>query len=317
MLKHRNISADSIRSLVQEDTGAAAVADEITAIYDTLHEVITPTHINGRKLKGDVLSSVFEECCNRFVNMSNPIDADRSFREATRTRPKGEAYQARFVSFKRIEDSLSKHEQYQLFNFRIFASRKLVRIEYQQQPFAFQYHAAERLLERGQEKQGALRRLAESVYRASAILLAAQKYSTEKLDRRMIVPMSDGSGLLLGDYISKSVSSGKRRTYDHSSCRENGINIAGSDTTFLARTFVSNGMLRPDQLKLTQDIAKWQTDYNSENLRAARDFFWRSDMQVDTRDWTPLEENAYDALASILDNEDAATTIKGKTGPLL
>jgi hypothetical protein len=316
MMKHRNIEATAIRSLVHEDATAATVADEINAIYDTLDEVIKPAHINGRKLKGDVLRSVFDECCRRLVTMADPIDSDQSFRAATKTRPKGEAYQARFVGFKRVEDSPAKHEQYQLFNFRIFASRKLVRIDYQQQPFAFQYHTAERLLERGQEKRGALRRLAVSVYKASAMLMAAQKYSTDKLSGRMIAPMSDGAGLLLGDYINKSVSSGKRRTYDHSSCRDNGINIAGSDITFLARTFVSNGMLRPDQLKLAKAISEWQTDYNSENLRAVRDFFWRSDMQVDTRDWAPLEEKAYDALATILDNEDAAATIKGKSGAM-
>jgi hypothetical protein len=40
-------------------------------------------------------------------------------------------------------------------------------------------------------------------------------------------------------------------------------------------------------------------------------------MQVDTRDWSSIEEKAYDALATILDNEDAAATITGKSEAML
>lgn len=312
MMKHRNIDAEAIRHLVREDANAARVSEEMTSIYQALDDAIKPFFITGKKLKGDDLRAMFEECCDRFIQISLPVDQDRSFRAPTRTRPKGEAYQARFVGVKRIENSPTGTEQYQLFGFSIFASRKTVILDFQEQPFAFQYHTAERLLERNSEKVNALHRLGAAVYAWSATILLARQYALKELDNRLVLPMQDNTGILLGDYIERSIYSGKRRCYEYSSCREQDRFIANLNFGFLARTFVSNGMLRDDQRLLMDQLVAWQQEFRDQNLASIRSHFWRSDMQIDRHDWSPFDDTTFDALNAIIGTDSAISTIKGR-----
>jgi hypothetical protein len=311
MLKHRNIDAAAIRNLVKEDAGAAKVSQNLVDIYNMLDATIKPFFITGKKLRGDDLRTMFNECCTRFLQMCTPVDEDRSFREATRTKPKGEVYQARFVSFKRIEASLNDTEQYQLFNFRIYASRKYVVLDFQEQPFAFQYHTAERLLERGTEKKDSLYQLASSVYRYAAFILAIKRFASDKLDSRLVLPLAGATGVLLGDFIDRSVYSGKRRQYNHTSCVEREQLVANFDFCFLARTFVSNGMLGDDQRELMHSIEEWRHKFDNQNIAAIRDHFWRSDMREDRVDWSGIDDETYDALEAVLGTEAVIRTITG------
>lgn len=309
--KHRTITADAIRSLVSEDAAAQRVAAEIPEIYGALDRAIKPFFQNGRKLKGEELRQLFENCIEHFKRMAPPVDYDSAFRPPTRTRPKGEAYQARFVSAKRIENSLNGREQYQLFAFTIFASRKAVVLDYQEHPITFQYHTAERLLERSQEKASAIWRLANAVYKWSAVIILAQKHSLADLDSRMLLPLEE-SGILLGDYVPRSLFSGTRRTYDANGCREQKAKMENTDYTFLARTFVSVGMLRPEQIKLMNDMNTWEESHSAENLDCIRSHFWRRDMDDLRNDLEVFGDATYDSLAAIMNDPDNMTTIKGR-----
>lgn len=312
MIKHGNLEASAIRGLVAEDTLAKRVSLAMRDLYSKLDDTIKPFFIDGRKLRGTDLKVMFHDCCQQVASIAPPIDQDFTFREQTRAKPKGEAYQARFVGVKRIENVPSDVDYYQIFNFTIFASRKTVTLDFQGQPFAFQYHTAERLLERGIDREKAILRLGETLYGWSTALLEAKGYSEANFEKRMVIPMGDKSGLLLGDFVSSDIYHGMRRIYDGKGCREQGVHVGGFDFMFLARTFVGEHMLSEAQTALSRRLSDWHTAHVEEIQETNRALLWRTDMQQHTVDRQPLSDRAVDDLAEIVEDLSTMTTILRK-----
>ncbi len=309
MRKHRNIDRDAIANLVSENVLAGQVFEQINVFYKELDQIIAPYTVRGKKFKGEDIKVLFSKCCDHFENKMPIVDKDTKYREPTKTRPKGEAYQARYVGFKQIKSNDAGTEQYQLFNFTIFASRKTIQLTFQEQPFTFQYHTAERLLERAESKRDALRRLAEAMYTWSTAILSSKNHSCASIERKLAYPMPDGSGLLLGDFLDRDIYTGKTRTYDHSGCFERGMTVGSYNFMFLARTFVGNSLLSERQTRLAEQLLSWLEKHRSHNHDINRKLFWRSDMLEHTVDRVPLSEDAFDDLADIMDSKEIIDTI--------
>lgn len=309
MRKHQNIDREAIANLVNENRLTLDIARQIKAFYDELDAIIAPFSVSGRKFKGDDLKDLFSGCCEHFETKMPILDRDVTYREPTKTRPKGEAYQARYVGFKQIEDANARTEQYQLFNFSIFASRKKIELAFQEQPFTFQYHTAERLLERAESKKDALRRLAEAMYIWATPILESKRHAYKSIDRKLAYPMPDGSGLLLGEFIAQNIYFGSRRLYDHNGCREQTMKVDNYDFMFLARTFVGNSLLADGQLSLAEQLLTWLGKHSEHNHEINRKLFWRGDMLEHVVDRVPLNEVAFNDLADIMDSPETIKTI--------
>lgn len=309
MHKHQNIDREAIVDLVAENQLTTRVSQQIKAFYDELDAIIAPFSVSGRKFKGNNVKELFSRCCEIFETKMPVIDRDISYREPTRTRPKGEAYQARYVGFKQIENADARTEQYQLFNFTIFASRKKILLTFQEQPFSFQYHTAERLLERTETKKDALKRLAEAIYTWSTAILESKGHSYKSIQRKLAYPMPDGTGLLLGDFLDRNIHYGCTRFYDQMGARERGISVGNYDFMFLARTFVGNSLLSDNQLQLSNRLLSWLQKHADHNHQINRKLFWRSYMLEHVIDRVPLNEEAFSDLADIMDSPETIETL--------
>jgi hypothetical protein len=281
-------------------------------MFEDLDDAIRPWFFNGKKLTGSNLKTIFHECCMRMMQASPIVDGVQNIHEATRVHPKGEMYQARCVGVKLADDEKWMNDElYQLFNFRIFATRKLVVLDFQQQPFGFKYHTAERLLERGVAKNLAIDRLTEAVYFWSEVLIETRTIAARDFSNRMFLPMPDGTGALLGEYMPMNMHAGVRRTFNHIGAFDTPLISDASDFGYLTRTFVSTDMMSRRQRRLMDELLEWAVQHSEERLAAARRHFWRAHLRDDQLEWKGLPEIPLQSLMKIFESPETRSTIIG------
>ncbi len=163
---------------------------------------------SGRRLQGGELSEIFKAFERDFDGNVDSIAAFDGDRPATRTRPKGEA-------FERIRVHTSPFENdgvVWLWTTRLFASRKTAVFETSRLPFSWLQHAVARVYERCEGNMDANRQIGEALMLHNFMLsVATDLVSFEKLPVRLAIPCADG--MLLGEVQELRAPEGTSKRY--------------------------------------------------------------------------------------------------------
>lgn len=259
-MRHRDLEVDNIRKLVGESTNVARTDDLIASFLSKVDRIVEDRFYSKRRLDGGQLSGIWKDCLETVKRDIAVIDGVFTEVPATRTRPKGEIYEMRFVSFMKMKDGPVDHRDvYQLFSFRLRLSRRSVDMDFEAHPVGFTYHAAERVLERGKDIEAAMLRTATELARSLELIACAESHAIEHCRSLFNVPFEDASGALLGEFvaaapdINRSTEFRKGVVWDVEANRNH-------QRFFLARTFVDRYLLEPAQAYGMNLLDLWKNE---------------------------------------------------------
>lgn len=229
-------------------------------VFNTVRDTCNRRFETGRRLLGTELSELFRVFERDFDGNVDSIAAFDGDRPATRTRPKGEA-------FERIRVHTSPFENdgvIWLWTTRLFATRKTAVLETVRSPFSWVQHAVARLFERDGGHSDANREIGEAIMLHNFMLsVATDLIAFEKLPRKMGIPC--GAGLLLGEVQELRMPEGASRRYMYdrqyasvSTLFPQALNwrMPAGDVTasWRAMTYVGECEMKPNQVEF---VARW------------------------------------------------------------
>lgn len=253
MLKHRNLEASRIRTLVQEYDATTRINDVAGEAIVRIAEKLVPAVKKGRRLTGSELLTIMDELDTDIRSGVVTILSRSETIKATRARPKGEAYERCYV----FVHALNK-ESVQLVSIRVFGTRKSIKIESQMLPVGFTYHAAERILERTRNVDLAFKELGAALLDMLAFYKLTESFSLEKLKGDLLLPDRSGNGIALGSIHAMDWKVIGAEFGAYGMKRYQPIHVWPPGTKFVAHTFVNTAQLGEDQVRLAEAIRDWR-----------------------------------------------------------
>jgi hypothetical protein len=255
MMKHRNLIAPQIRSLSGESAAVLDSGRTFTEFFKELLTTLSKVFDKGRRLREGELLGVLRSLDHLVCKNLTIIRSEHDFIPPTRTRPKGEAHEFRYVFL-----FSNNGDQYRLVSMRILGTRKLIKVETHQLPAGFRYHAAERYLERTGKTNDALKELGSCLLNNMVFYKLTEDFCADYLGDNLMFGGPKGEGAILGDiWNSEFKAEGFEfriegiRQYTHSP-------IWPSGSCFTAATYVSDELLGMDQLNAVTDVEAWRKD---------------------------------------------------------
>lgn len=265
-MRHQHLEIGRIQALVAEHRRVETTDAALKALSAAVEAKIYPRFSAGRKLTKEAIVGLLENCDAAIRAAFDPI-AERSVHlPPTKARPKSDIWSRSYVGVKRMETRVAGYDTlYQPFVFRVVASRKTVSVTVRNLQVAFQYHAAERLLERSRTADHAFRAIAADLADWSRFLMLAERVSIRECAGDFGIPSAEGSGMYLGEFHKTSAPYGKTVFFDSRGRDEWKISYEqGDPRLYVVRTFVDRFHLRPTQLYAMNRISAWRELYATE-----------------------------------------------------
>lgn len=256
-MRHDNLDAEKIRSLVKASEGTSERNDLLSNLIEAIGLIVVKRFALNRKLPGKTLELLFKHCDSVIRDRFRPLDYQHDRKPSTRTHPKGEQLESCYSMLVHLSGRENGfYDLYQLVSVRLFATRKFFRIDVIAHPAAFQYHAAERLMERTMGVEDALDVLGRNLSKWIPFISEAELRLPT--DGGCCVPVEYNAGMLVGEFTNKLAVGAMR--YDFN---KNGVDTTplrmnpGHMRAFVARTFVSRHQLRPAQAYAMKLLTNW------------------------------------------------------------
>jgi hypothetical protein len=270
-MRHRHLDAENIRTLVTESRVVENTDTLMMAFLEKVETLVNERFRSHRRLTGPQLRAIYDECMDMVAKDLVVLDGVFTEVPPTRTRPKGEVYEMRFVSFMRMQNPPPGDAiLYQLFSFRLKLSRRSVSLDFQWHPVAFSYHATERLVERSSEKAAAMRRIATELAGSLELIACADAISIKSGLPNFHTPFADASGALLGEFVPYSPPKTKSTAFKRS-CAHDHVIGNPDQRLYIARTFVDRYQLEPVQSYAMNLLSLWREEggdgYTAQNER--------------------------------------------------
>lgn len=263
-MRHRELEMHDIRKIVHESGMVEKVDFRITDFLDRVDALVDERFYRRRRLTGEQLRSIYHECMDIISKDVVLLDAVFTEIPATRTRPKGEVYEMRFVSFMKMTRLGPQFEDlFQLFSFRLRLSRRDVELDFCGHPVAFSYHAGERLMERGPETNTAMKMIASELAAHLELIRHAERHAIAHTDGRMIIPFRDQSGALFGEFIDVGAQFNRSTRFRKRSVKE-AVPTTSSERFFVAKTYVNRFLLEPVQRYSLHLLSLWRNEASEE-----------------------------------------------------
>lgn len=259
-MRHRNLEVDEIRTLVSESRVVENTDARMAAFLERVNTLVNARFSNHKRLTGQQLKAIYDECMELVGKDLVVLDGVFTEVSATLSRPKGEVYEMRFVSFMRMPNPPGDNDHlYQLFSFRLRLSRRSVDLDFQWHPVAFSYHATERLVERSTEKVEAMKRIASELAASLELIVCGEKLAVERNGGRFHVPFADASGCLLGEYVPFDLAAVKSTAFRRK-CSQEKLHGVPTERLYVARTFVDRYQLEPVQAYAMNLLSLWKKE---------------------------------------------------------
>ena len=299
-MRHSDLDALKIRCLVKSSEGLPERANSVFQMFVDISDIVKERFGKNKRLADGVLEKIVAACDDAMTRFK-PLSCRYDHRPATRARPKGERFESCYsllIQPRRIEGF---DDFYQLCSMRIYATRKNLRIDFIVHPAAFQYHAAERLLERAIDVDDALDRLGRSlsewlpyIYEAEGGLMT---------DGACCVPVGENTGMMIGEFTDQKLGAAIRYDFGkHSGPMPKTPGYFALNRTFVARTFVSRMQLRPSQAHAMKLLSDWNAEFGSACRRNSETILWPWSMDDDLESDCDSFEVPAAALRQIIKN---------------
>jgi|GEM_PF-6911775 len=313
VIKHRNLVAPQIKSLVGDTTfvlgGNRAFEDIFTEVLTSLGRVFD----RGRRLRETELTGVMGNLDALIRNHLPIIRAEHDFLPPTRTRPKGEAHEFRYVFLGSVNGG-----EYRLVAMRLLGTRKTIKLETHQLPVGFTYHAAERYLERSGKTGDALTDLGRCLLDNMVFYKLTEIFCARHLGFDLMFAGPHGKGAVLGGLYPTSV---KAEGFEF---RIEGIREYSFEplwppgTCYTANTYISEDQIGIDQIAVVEDIEAWKRERAVVYEEVQRLSCWRDSIAARHPDLSSEEislSNLIQSAAEVLDTPEHRKAIPRNQPP--
>lgn len=300
-MRHSGLDGDKIRRLVGEADKLAGTYGILNHMIDELEEWVLPKFAGGKRLGDGIVKELVEGMQIVSRQYLTPIEEDFIHRPATLARPKGEEMGMAFLVAQPITGVPRCDDLYQLMSFRAHATRRAFRLDIAAHPFAFQYHTAERMMERLHE--------ADATFRLSATDLSNWSPALAHLDRsgeenpNFVFPSADGSGLHLGEFIDHDIATYASIEYNVHGKKVHHYGTARASRLYVARTFVDRYQLREEQTAAAEALARWRQESGAAPVHP---LLWKADNAA----VVDLTQDEADTFRSVLGDQSVRAARK-------
>ncbi|MCZ7860984.1 hypothetical protein O9X98_06160 [Agrobacterium salinitolerans] len=275
-MRHQGLEVSSIRKLVSEREKIDAVDGLTKVLIANFDKLIGDKFERGRRLSFEQLRAVFRQADDVFRQKTASVACSFDQFPGTPARPKSFAAEALYMGIKRMsQPPPGFRDVYQLFAFRLLGSAKCVRLGIDYLPYAFQYHTAERLMERVRDTDAAFLDVARALAAWSLFIKRVQYTAINQIGGFMSVPAIDDRGALLGEYVNQQPESGIEIEYNNEGAMEFRRRIpAAKCQIYIVSTFVDRFVLRPNQLYAMNLLTDWKLRYAEDYAHATAAWVW-------------------------------------------
>lgn len=300
-MRHRNLLAEGIRALVanaQQVSSTQAVVDDLCK--RVLGEV-DKDFARGRRLDPKDMRRLYETLDAEIMKSLIVIDCRLRETLPTAARPKGAAIDVSYVGVRKRQESEGFDDLYELFTLRVSLKPKVATFHVHPHPIAFQYHAAERLVERVEGQSLPFELIGSELADWSLALWEAFRICDEEaFDMRLSLPCLDGKGILAGQFVRLPASPVISRTVNGTGRFRRSEGEGDHYSVFMVRTFIGSSTLRPEQIGSLNRLARWRLLNKAEYVAAKEASLWDVGMHKDGYDVPVLREETRAGLRAIL-----------------
>lgn len=277
-MRHRNLMADGIRALTSNARQVSCAQDVISGVWKTITAEVDRHYARGRRIAPNTMRALYESFDEIVMNSLQIVDCRLRETSATATKPKGAAIDVSYVGVMKKEESDGYPDLYELFTLRIVLKSKVVKLHLHPHPITFQYHAAERLVERVEGQTLPFEMIAAELADWSLALWEVFRVSGNSEDLHLSLPCMEGKGMLAGRFVDLPMSPIFGTTNNRSGRFGN---IMGSKDEkaahFVVKTFVGQDRLRPEQVAALNRVARWRMVNKTEYMDARDASLWDVD----------------------------------------
>lgn len=303
MTRHHSLTATGIRKLVSEASAMNTTDAVLSSTITRIEKLVSGRFEKGKKLDSPRLRNLAKSCDDIFHEHIRPIRVWSRHVEPTRAHPKADAYEACYVGVKRQTAKIKDYRDlYQLFSFRIYANRKLVVVSLESLPYAFEYHAAERLMERAENVETAFWQIASDVAEWSPLIRGAEYFATRVNRNDFSIPIMGKTGMLIGGYTPRISSPSDRSLIINAT----GVHIVSrvreecsQKQMFVGETFISRFLMRPNQAYAMKLMTDWRETHEENYAEVIPELLWQQRMLAPR---VALSDETKRGLATILDD---------------
>jgi hypothetical protein len=306
--------ADGIRTLVENAQQVSSTQAVINDVCARIMGEVSEAYSRGRRIAPDALRRLFEILDDVVMNSLQIVDCRLRETKATPTHPKGACLDVSYVGVRKKLECEGFDDLYELFTLRVVLKSKIVTMHLHPHPIAFQYHAAERLVERVDGQSMPFELIAAELAEWSLALWEVFRVTDGAHDLRLSLPCLDGKGMLAGQFVDLPASPIVRRTINKIGRFGNAAGEAGDrHSIFVAKTFVGSATLRPDQIAAMNQLARWRLLNKTEYKNARESSLFDVVFPDEGYDVPGLGDGARDALRKILDDREFKGAMTTKT----
>ena len=276
MGRHQGLEADRIRRLTADAESVNKTDKAISRLVSSLLAEIDRHFRQGKRIPAGRLFSMFAYFDGFILDKMNPIDARYREIQPTRARPNGGEIEGSYVCVKKTRHPVAGLDDlYQLFTLRLYMTRKYATIDIVELPAVFQYHAAERFMERTDGLQPAFHEIAQNLADWYFVIQHARDVVGEATGGNLAIPAIDGGGTLLGKFESIAGRVGIQHRFDRNGAQSFPIVVPGAaEPFFVAKTFMDWRFLRPVQSYAMNLLSQWRADNADEFMATRDDLLW-------------------------------------------
>lgn len=279
-MRHSELDVEKIRDLVKSSEGLPGRATSVFQLFVDISDIVTDHFVQNKRLPDGVLEQILA-ACDETVKKFKPISCRQDHRPATKARPKGDRFELCYsllIQPRRVEGF---DDFYQLCSMRIYATRKNLRLDFITHPAAFQYHAAERFMERAVDIDDALQSLGRTLIEWLPYIYGAE--SGLMTDGGCCLPVGDNVGMMIGEFTEHASSTAIRYDFGKNTgpLPTKMPKPIGPDRTFMARTFVARTQLRPAQAHAMKLLSDWHANSDEACKSDSRIILWPWSMADD------------------------------------
>jgi len=278
--RHQCLVASEIRKLADESRRIDPTDEVLTRTMLSMERLVSERFSKGKRLDGGRLRSLLARIDDIFREQVRPIRFHSERVEPTRVHPKGDAYEVCYVGVKRRADSVPGFDTlYQLFSFRLYATRKKVVLALESLPYAFQYHAAERLMERAENVDSAFWQIACDLAEWVPLIKRGEYFATRHNGGEFHVPVMGTAGMLIGEFAPRVPSTSDRVTIMDGEGTSQGSRPrreGDQKGMYVGTTFINRFIMRPNQAYAMNLVSCWRDRFADELPPVVDDILWGS-----------------------------------------
>lgn len=310
-MKFTNLVAPQIRTLAQEFLASRSVQSVYDDLLSEITRTVEPVFDGDKRLSGPGLVKLMADVDAKMKARLVVIRAEMTVAPPTRARPKGEIHEARYVIVQAREPG-----KFRLMSVRFMATRKSFIVENRPLPIGFTSHAAERYLQRREDKDAAFKDIGKALLDVAVLAKIAQEFSVKHLGSNFLLPAEAMGGVLLGEFNrSVGCNAGLKIDRYKTDVIQDVKSFWPTKVCFNVMTFVDDDLLGIDQMRIAADLAEWIDSRRKEYDSITRSFCWPEHLilrEDDIGDVAPIIDEMEKEVAAILCGPGVRKTIHRK-----